>query len=103
MVTYNVSSHCVAFFHFNLKSLGTVFLHMFWRVGPQSKLNHFCIIQYVNKCQFYVTNDKNLPCGTSMMDHPETCCKPLETGHGVFWQVSEFFISIFYFFFQIKN
>ena len=42
--------YCVAFLHFNLKSLGTVFLHMFWRVGPQSKLNHLCIIQYVNKC-----------------------------------------------------
>ena len=49
----------------------------------------------------------NIPCDPSMMDHPETCWKPLKTGHGVFWQVSEFLISIIfiyiYFFFSNKE
>ena len=35
-----------------------------------------------------------IPCGQSMMDHPETCSKPPKIGRGRFQQVSEFFITL---------
>ena len=38
-----------------------------------------------------------LPCGPSMMDYPETCWRPPESGCGGFRQVSEFFISLILF------
>ena len=38
-----------------------------------------------------------------MMDYPETCWKPPETGRGDFRQVSEFFISTCIFFSKFVN
>ena len=35
--------------------------------------------------------EDTMPCGPSMMDYPETCWKPPETGPRGFWHVSYFF------------
>ena len=40
---------------------------------------------------------KSIPFCPSMMDQPETCQKPPETGHGGFRQVTKFFIGISFF------